>query len=238
MSVENDTVTGTSKWLANGEIAGHWGAGNFVAFKFTNIDERATSVRVGLEPSQGSGLVEIINDPDKNGVFKITDKDEQVFKVITTDGNETITQTFDLSGLELEEEPEPEWIEHNLADFNNVSYFNESFSKGLDTSIVDFDNVLLVCEDDAINPDFPAAEGYGVTYGYGESNDAIDGVSGPVYISQIENNILKLDWSDVSSIDEFDYVFFSLQWSTDDTLTNIFTDLSKVTLKYKLKETE
>jgi len=106
VSVNNNAVTGTSKWLADGEIADYWGAGNFVAFKFEDIDSRATSVKVGLDPSQGSGLVEIIDDPDKNGVFKITDKDTQVFKVVITDGEETVTQTFDLSGLTLETEPE------------------------------------------------------------------------------------------------------------------------------------
>lgn len=105
MSVTDDAVTGTSKWLADGEIADHWGPGNFMAFKFEDIDERATSVKVGMSPSQGSGLVELINDPDKNGVFKITDKDEQKFVVIITDGTQTTTQEFDLSGLTLEEAP-------------------------------------------------------------------------------------------------------------------------------------
>lgn len=105
LSVANNAVTGTSKWLADGEIADYWGPGNFMAFKFEDIDERATSVKVGMSPSQGSGLVEIINDPDKNGVFKITDKDEQKFVVIITDGTQTTTQEFDLSGLTLEEAP-------------------------------------------------------------------------------------------------------------------------------------
>lgn len=105
LSVADDAVTGTSKWLADGEIADYWGPGNFMAFKFEDIDERATSVKVGMSPSQGSGLVEIINDPDKNGVFKITDKDEQKFVVIITDGTQTTTQEFDLSGLTLEEAP-------------------------------------------------------------------------------------------------------------------------------------
>ena len=71
--------------------------------KFSNIDARATSVRVGMDPSEGSGLVEIIDDPDKNGVFKVTDKDTQVFQVVTTDGNETKIDTYDLTGLTIEE---------------------------------------------------------------------------------------------------------------------------------------
>lgn len=36
------------------------------------------------------------------GVFKITDKDTQVFKVVSTDGTTTKTQSFDLSGLTVE----------------------------------------------------------------------------------------------------------------------------------------
>lgn len=80
-----------------------WGAGNFLALKFSDIPATATSVKVGLEPSQGSGLVELINDPDKNGVFKITNKFVQKFKVVTTDGTETTEQLFDLSGLTITE---------------------------------------------------------------------------------------------------------------------------------------
>lgn len=90
------------KYLAEGQLVTDWGAGNFLALAFTDIDPKATSVKVGLDPSQGSGLVEIINDPDKMGVFKITNKDTQVFKVVFSDGTTTKTQTFDLSGLTVE----------------------------------------------------------------------------------------------------------------------------------------
>lgn len=60
---------------------------------------------MGLEPSEGTGLVEIIDDPDKNGIAKITDKDTQKFKVIQSDdkGHRNI-QTYDLSGLTVESE--------------------------------------------------------------------------------------------------------------------------------------
>ena len=75
-----------------------------MALNFVNNDfSKYSSVKVGMDPSQGSGLVEIINDPDKNGVFKVTNKDTQVFKIVYTDAEtgETNTQTFDLSGLEV-----------------------------------------------------------------------------------------------------------------------------------------
>lgn len=73
-----------------------------MVLKFTDLDPEATSVKVGMDPSQGSGLVEIINDPDKNGVFKVTDKDTQTFVVESSDGVRTTRQTFNLSGLSVE----------------------------------------------------------------------------------------------------------------------------------------
>lgn len=99
LTVTDNAITGTLKYLDTGSIPGVWGDGNFMALKFTNIDPRATSVLVGMDPSQSSGLVEIINDPDRNGVFKVTDKDNQEFKVVITDGTQTTTKTYDLSGL-------------------------------------------------------------------------------------------------------------------------------------------
>ena len=101
------------KYLDDGEIADYWGDGNFLALKFGDIPASATSVKVGLKPTYGgpggttpiddnSGLVEIITDPDKNGVFKITDKATQKFLVVTSDGTNIKTDTYDLSGLVCE----------------------------------------------------------------------------------------------------------------------------------------
>ena len=61
-----------------------------------------TSVKVGLEPSYGTGLVEIINDPDKNGVFKIADKDAQLVKVISRNATTETVKTYSLRDLVLE----------------------------------------------------------------------------------------------------------------------------------------
>lgn len=91
------------KKLTSGALVDTWGEGYFVALKFSGFDPAATSVKVGLDPSYGSGLVEILTDPDKNGVFKITDKDTQKFKVVSTDGHNSTTQEFDLSELTLTE---------------------------------------------------------------------------------------------------------------------------------------
>ena len=68
-----------------------------------------TSVKVGLVPTyvsgsevnDDSGLVELINDSEKNGVFLVHNTN-QVFKVVSTDGTKTNTQTFSLTGLTLD----------------------------------------------------------------------------------------------------------------------------------------
>ena len=102
--VGDDEIVGTLKYLDSGDLVTTWGAGNFMALNFVDNDfSKYSSVRVGMDPSQSSGLVEIINDPDKNGVFKVTNKDTQVFKIVSTDAEtgEINTQTFDLSGLEV-----------------------------------------------------------------------------------------------------------------------------------------
>lgn len=74
-----------------------------MVLKFTASDwSEYTSVKVGMDPSISSGLVEVLNDPDKNGVFKVTNKDTQVFKVVATDGTNTIETVYDLSELTCE----------------------------------------------------------------------------------------------------------------------------------------
>ena len=102
VEVDDTEITGTLKKLTEGSLVDRWGEGYFLALKFSSIDPRATSIKVGLDPSESSGLVEIIDDPDKNGAFKITDKDAQVFKVVTSNGNYVTTKTYSLAGLTME----------------------------------------------------------------------------------------------------------------------------------------
>ena len=102
--VSGNKITGTLKYLDDGgPISGWWGAGNCLALKFSNVDPKPTSIKVGLNPSEGSGLVELLGDPDMNGVFKITDKDTQKFRVVITDGHLTKTTDYDLSDLTCED---------------------------------------------------------------------------------------------------------------------------------------
>lgn len=109
VAISGKNITGNLKFLDSGDIADYWGDGHFLALQLSNIDTSATSVKVGLRPTypnggttpvdDDSGLVEIINDPDKNGVFKITNKNTQKFKVVSTDGSTMRTDIYNLSGL-------------------------------------------------------------------------------------------------------------------------------------------
>ena len=103
VSVSGNKITGTLKYLSGSNaITDVWGEGNFLVLPFSDIDENATSVKVGLEPSAGSGLVELLGDPDMNGVFKITSKELQKFKVISSNGATSTVQEFDLSELTIQ----------------------------------------------------------------------------------------------------------------------------------------
>ncbi len=102
LSVKSGKITGTLKYLDEGALPTTWGAGYFMALKFSDIDESATSVKVGLTPSVSSGLVEIINDPDLNGAFKVTDKLNQKFTVVVSDGTNSITKYYDLSDIVMD----------------------------------------------------------------------------------------------------------------------------------------
>lgn len=105
VSVTNTAIEGTLNYVADyTEFSSdpELQSGNYLALKFTNIDARATSVRVGLVPSAiGMDLVEIINDPDKNGVFRVTNVATQVFRVVTSDGTNSVTNDYSLAGLTL-----------------------------------------------------------------------------------------------------------------------------------------
>ena len=110
VAVNGNKITGTLKYVSEGQLPSAFGAGNFLVLKWSDIDTHATSLKVGLVPSEGTGLVEVIDDPDANGAFKITDKDGQRFVMLSsaggygTSGYSDLLQKFDLSGLVLEEE--------------------------------------------------------------------------------------------------------------------------------------
>lgn len=106
VKVENGKVSGTLKYFDTpGEIVDYWGPGYFFAFKITNEDSRSTKTMIGLDPSEGSGPVDIHGDLDMNGIAKITNPAEQEMRIVQSDnsGHRNV-QIFDLSGLVLEPE--------------------------------------------------------------------------------------------------------------------------------------
>lgn len=101
VAVANGAITGTLTKLTSGQLVTDWGEGYFLSLKFTKNNAKITDIKVGLDPSVSSGLVSL--DADMLGVFKITNKDAQKFVVISTDGEVSFKQTYDLSGLTLSE---------------------------------------------------------------------------------------------------------------------------------------
>ena len=74
-----------------------------MALAFTDNDDGDATLKVGMVPSaSGADLVPL--DEDMDGVFKVSDKDTQVFRTLATDGhaNSKVTD-YDLSGLTLED---------------------------------------------------------------------------------------------------------------------------------------
>lgn len=104
VTVDGTTIKGTLKFIEGGlSPAGPLaGDGNFLAVKWSAPDANATSLTVGLVPSaSGMDPVECIDDPDHNGVFKISSNDQKlVFK--QSGAGHTNVQTFDLD-LTLED---------------------------------------------------------------------------------------------------------------------------------------
>lgn len=106
VAVSGGKITGELKFMEGGlSPSGPLsGDGYFLALKFDNFSSGLTyaNVKVGLQPSAGTGLVTL--DSDKDAVFKIRDKNTQKLKTVQEDANgHKNIQYFDLSSLELED---------------------------------------------------------------------------------------------------------------------------------------
>lgn len=105
IAVTGGEITGTLKFIEGGlSPSGPLsGDGYFIALKFSNLATGLTysNVKVGLDPSMGTGMVTL--DADLDAVFKVADKDKQELRVIQSDsqGHKNI-QIFSLSKLTLE----------------------------------------------------------------------------------------------------------------------------------------
>lgn len=104
VNVADGEITGTLTFVEGGlSPSGPLsGDGYFLALKFDNFASGLTyaNVKVGLNPTAGTGLVTL--DSDKNVVLKLTNKDTQKLEVIQSDNNgHRNIQYFGLSGLTL-----------------------------------------------------------------------------------------------------------------------------------------
>lgn len=98
LAIADHNITGTLKRLTSGALVDRWGEGYFMGLKFTTDDWDAfESVKVGMSPSYGDGLVDIRSDPDHDGAWKVTDKNEQKFVVEADDAR----YEYNLSNLVL-----------------------------------------------------------------------------------------------------------------------------------------
>lgn len=86
VAVADGKVTGSLKFIEGGlSPSGPLsGDGYFVALKFSNFSSGLTyaDVQVGLEPTQGTGMVTL--DNDCNAVFKVRDNNQKL-KTVQTD---------------------------------------------------------------------------------------------------------------------------------------------------------
>ena len=101
VAVADGAITGTLKKLTSGQLVTDWGEGYFLSLAFTKNNVKADDVKVGLDWSAGTGMQSL--DIDMLGVWKISDKDTQKFVVVCYDGDISYKQTYDLSGLTLDE---------------------------------------------------------------------------------------------------------------------------------------
>ena len=106
ITITGDKITGTLYKLTDGALARDWGEGYFIGLALSATDwSDYTSVKAGMDPSEGSGLQELKTDPDHSIVCKVTDKDIQLFAVLSTNDKDVKYRTYDLSGLTLSETP-------------------------------------------------------------------------------------------------------------------------------------
>ena len=107
VSISNNSASGTLNYVSDYEGFSsdtELQSGNYIALHWSDPDASITSLKVGVVPSSiGAELVECINDTDRNGVFRITNKNSQVIRLVQSDGENAHTQDISLTGLTLEE---------------------------------------------------------------------------------------------------------------------------------------
>ena len=102
VTISGNSIKGKLKYLDTGDIVTETGAGYYIALDLSDNDfTELTSVKVGMSPSAGSEMVELVGETNQYGAFKVSNKFNQKFVIVQTDGTNTKTQTYDLSQLEM-----------------------------------------------------------------------------------------------------------------------------------------
>lgn len=97
--VTNGLITGNLAYVDSGTLATTYGAGNFIALKFDDLDEDADTIMVGLTPSDNQ-LVDILDVTGGKEVFEVENVATQKFIVQATDDyGRVFTKYYDISRL-------------------------------------------------------------------------------------------------------------------------------------------
>lgn len=97
--VTNGVITGNLAYVDSGTLATTYGAGNFIALEFDDLDEDADTIMVGLTPSDNQ-LVDILDVTGGKEVFEVNNVATQKFIVQATDDNGRVfTKYYDISRL-------------------------------------------------------------------------------------------------------------------------------------------
>lgn len=99
--VADGAISGTLYKQSTGPLPDYWGEGYFLALDFVNNDLNVQTIKVGLSPSMGSGLLPL--DEDMDAAFMITNPTSQQLVVVSTDGVRTKRDYYTLNGLTLED---------------------------------------------------------------------------------------------------------------------------------------
>lgn len=102
ISVEGNSITGTLKYVTDytgfNDSVVEEQSGNYLAIKVDTVDE-VDSITVELV---GGTKGPVTLDEDRIHVMRIKDVESQSIKIVATKGEESCSETFDISGLTLE----------------------------------------------------------------------------------------------------------------------------------------
>lgn len=97
--ITDNVISLKSKFIEGGlaESGPLAGDGYFMALTWSQPADDITSLKVGVIPTQGTGLVDALSDPDRTVVVKLDNTQHQNFVIYTTTGEASNVQTYSLN---------------------------------------------------------------------------------------------------------------------------------------------